>query len=430
MILYGGKIYESSEQNRLLSEAERYINVTLAEKSLPAEKTIAAIDVLGREIASGKYDELLNALHDGGSERYKLLAAAVLSRENLELKLKTELGNSCREYVTNPPAGLPRIKVTTAPLGVIFHIAAGNMDGLPAYSLAEGLLTGNVNILKLPQADNGLSLKIISRLIEIEPALSDYIMVFDTPSSDIQAMRRMAELADGISVWGGTEATRAVRSLAPAGVKLIEWGHKLSFCYISGYADKQSELAALAEHIAVTKQRLCSSCQTIFIDTESEAELHDFCAEFLTILDKAAERHTDGTIGERAYAALIGYTERLEDIIDPKRSSADEHRGRYFRLKVCADSELELSPMTRCVLVKRLPQNDIVPVLRWKKGFLQTAGLICDPTKRGKLSDVFARCGITRITTAGNMSEYFCGEAHDGEYPLRRYTRIVDTEED
>ena len=39
-----------------------------------------------------------------------------------------------------------------------------------------------------------------------------------------------------------------------------------------------------------------------------------------------------------------------------------------------------------------------------------------------------AQAGLTRITRAGSLSRSFPGEAHDGEYPLRRYTRIVDVE--
>ena len=44
--------------------------------------------------------------------------------------------------------------------------------------------------------------------------------------------------------------------------------------------------------------------------------------------------------------------------------------------------------------------------------------------ERGLLS----RAGVTRITTAAHMSEPFLGECHDGEYPLRRYLRLVDAE--
>lgn len=425
MILYKGNLFDSAEQDRILSEMEPYINHTLTEKSLSAETVIAAIDALGKEIAAGKQDALLATLPSDDPMQYKLMAAAMLSRENLEWKLQTELSS------TAPLNNQSTIRSQIMPLGVLFHIAAGNMDGLPAFSIAEGLLTGNINILKLPQADNGLSLEIISRLIALEPALADYIMVFDTPSTDIHAMQRMADLADGISVWGGEEAVKAVRSLAPAGAKLIEWGHKLGFCYIAEAANLDhisTELLTLAEHIATTKQLLCSSCQTIFLNTQDETDLHKFCKVFLPILEDAAAKHNTRAIGERAYLTLMRYTKYLEQLIYGTQNNPNEYRGDNCCLTVCQDSELELSPMMCSVLVKRLPQDQIVPVLRRKKGFLQTAGLICTPEKRNIYTELFARCGVTRITSARNMSSYFPGEAHDGEYALRRYTRTVDIE--
>ena len=118
------------------------------------------------------------------------------------------------------------------PLGTLLHITAGNMEGLPVFSIVEGLLTGNVNILKVPGNDGGLSLDIILRLIRLEPALADYIYVFDTSSGDLPAMRRMEEMADGIVVWGGDSAVAAVRRSAPPGTRLIEWGISLDL-YIS-----------------------------------------------------------------------------------------------------------------------------------------------------------------------------------------------------
>ena len=425
MILYKGKLFDSTEQERILSEMEPYINNTLVKKSLSVETVIAAIDALGKEIASGKQDALLATLLSDNAMQYKLLAATMLSRENLEWKLQTELGGTVS---SNSPSVIHSQRM---PLGVLFHIAAGNIDGLPAFSIAEGLLTGNINILKLPQADNGLSLEIISRLIALEPVLTDYIMVFDTPSTDIHAMQRMAELADGISVWGGESAVKAVRSLAPTGAKLIEWGHKLGFCYIAEAENLNhitTELFALAEHIATTKQLLCSSCQTIFLNTQNEIDLHKFCKIFLPILENAVLKNRSRTIGERAYLTLMRHTELLEQRIYGKHNATNEYRGENCRLTVCQDSELELSPMMCNVLVKRLPREQIVPVLRRKKGLLQTAGLICTPENRNIYTELFARCGVTRITSAGNMSAYFLGETHDGEYALRRYTKIVDIE--
>lgn len=371
MIIANGKIYPAEEQDRILAAAERDISRTLAEKTLSAQTVIAAIDRLGREIAAGVFDERINALPVDEPARYKVMAAEMLSREFLEYKLAVELGRLCAVRENAPKNA---ISARIMPLGAIFHIAAGNMDGLPAFSLAEGLLTGNVNILKLPQADNGLSVEIIAKLIEYEPQLADFIYVFDTPSSDVHAMRKMAELADGIAVWGGNEAVSAVRALAPVGAKLIEWGHKLSFAYISGYSDKERELTELAAHIAATKQLLCSSCQVIYLDSDDDGELEIFCGEFLPILEREVGRRTPGSIGGRAHSSLLRYADMLEDILGEKPLPR-LFKGKGCSLTVGADSELELSDMMCNTLVKKLPRREIVPVLRRKKHFLQTAGV-------------------------------------------------------
>ena len=394
MILANGKRWESSMQSEILAGLEAKLNATLAGPPLEAETVVAAIDELGKRVAAGEFDERIAALQIDGAEQYKELAVRLLRRDNLEFMLRTELGADFRpDYLTEPPAGLQPVRVLTRPLGVLLHIAAGNADGLPAFSVAEGLVTGNINILKLPQADNGLSLEIFQALLELEPRLADYIYVFDTPSSDVGAIQRMAELADGIVVWGGEAAVSAVRRFAHPGTKLIEWGHRLSFAYLSG-AVPERELTALAEHLVVTRQLLCSSCQVIYLDTERMEDLRAFCDRFWPILQRAAEARRPRTLGAVAELTLRTYTDRLEAILDGGTSKP-------WSSPLCSlipkeDSALELSPMFANVLVKRLPRQKILPALRKAKPYLQTEGVP--------------------------------GEAHDGSYPLQRYIRIVNVE--
>ncbi len=426
MILANGKRWESSMQSEILAGLEAKLNATLAGPPLEAETVVAAIDELGKRVAAGEFDERIAALQIDGAEQYKELAVRLLRRDNLEFMLRTELGADFRpDYLTEPPAGLQPVRVLTRPLGVLLHIAAGNADGLPAFSAAEGLVTGNINILKLPQADNGLSLEIFQALLELEPRLADYIYVFDTPSSDVGAIQRMAELADGIVVWGGEAAVSAVRRFAHPGTKLIEWGHRLSFAYLSG-AVPERELTALAEHLVVTRQLLCSSCQVIYLDTERMEDLRAFCDRFWPILQRVAEARRPRTLGAVAELTLRTYTDRLEAILDGGTSKP-------WSSPLCSlipkeDSALELSPMFANVLVKRLPRQEILPVLRKAKPYLQTAGLACPPAERVALTQLLAQAGLTRITRPGSMSEGVPGEAHDGSYPLQRYIRIVNVE--
>ena len=430
MILFDGKTYESSEQDRLLTELEKKIPVILAKKQLSPEVVIEAVECLRNDLLKGRFDELLASFPADVVDTYKAQAEVLLSKEHLHKKLETELGNTF-EYTTGYIKGFNQIKVRKMPLGVLFHIAAGNMDFLPAYSLAEGLMTGNINILKLPSADNGLSLKLIMQLIEYRPELKDYIYVFDTSSSDIQGMRKMADLSNAVSVWGSDMAIEAVRGLAPTGVKIIEWGQKLGFCYITKLnevEDAGKELEGLAKHIAQTKQLLCSSCQVIYLDTSDTEELKEFGKRFLPILEDAVNGNKTEEIGVRARDTLVSYTQRLKAYLGEEEKHDNAIRGKGCSVIISSDSDLELSPMMCNVLVKPLPRENIGKVLYEGRFHLQTAGLICPKEDREHLAELFTQCGLIRVTNSSDMSAYFPGECHDGEYALSRYVRIVNVE--
>ena len=405
MILFDGKTYESSEQDRLLTELENKIPEILSKQQLSPEVVIDAVEQLRADLLKGKFDDLLEVFPKDTVDTYKIQAEALLSKEHLHKKLETELGNT-EEYVTDKIDGFSQIKVKKMPLGVLFHISAGNMDFLPAYSLAEGLMTGNINILKL-------------------------IYVFDTASTDIQGMRKMAELSNAISVWGSDMAIEAVRGLAPTGAKIIEWGQKLGFCYISKLGEVSSadkELKGLAKHIATTKQLLCSSCQVIYIDTNDMNEVKSFASEFLPVLEAAVNRNATQEIGIRARDTLVSYTQRLKSYLGEEERHDNVLRGKGCSVIVAEDSHLELSPMMCNVLVKPLAKADIGKTLYASRYHLQTAGLICPPEDRNGIEELFTQCGLIRVTKPEDMSAYFPGECHDGEYALSRYMRIVNIE--
>lgn len=426
MILYRGEIYDTKEQNRLLDGLEENITQVLQRPAPPAETVIAACDGLARRVLSGEFDGVIAAL--GLDKRFTLAQAAaaanLLRRDSLEFKLNLELGPDWAgpKTVTPPHSGLTLTK-EVLPLGVLFHIAAGNVDGLPAYSAVEGLLTGNVNILKLPQADGGLSVLLLHALTQAAPALADYLYVFDTPSDDLPAMRKMAAMADGIVVWGGEGAVSAVRELAPTGCRLIEWGHKLSFAYITPKGENPEALTALAAHIADTRQLLCSSCQVIFLDTDDREEIRSFCRRFLPVLENAMEQGAPLDDGSAAQVTLAQYEQRLESITQP---GPEIFHGKSCSLTLEEDGELGLSLQFGNPLVKALPRGQLPTMLRRHKGVLQTAGLICAPEEREELAMVLLRAGVVRVTGADDMSRTTCGDAHDGDYPLRRYTRVTE----
>ena len=420
MIFAHGQLLPDSVLPTLLDTLEDEINAAKAMASLSPETVISALDALAGRLEAGEFDPLLRQYLPAGASLNDLLP--LLRREALESKLKTELGDP--PFV---PQSHGRTAARRLPLGTLLHITAGNMPGLPVYSAVEGLLCGNVNLIKLPHSDKGLSLAALQLLTDQAPALAPFLYAFTFSSSETGTLKRLCSLSDGVVTWGGDGAIASLRSLAPPGCKLIEWGHRLGFTYISGYENVTEELSALARHIIATGQRLCSSCQVIFLDTAERAEGEAFCQSFLPHLERAAGAlHKPQELG--AQASLSGHTALLCRIVEGRAEGEHLFSGKGCSIVLCPGDELELSPMEGNVLVKLLPQERLLAALRRQKGRLQTAGLICSPEKREALTDLLLRSGVTRITRAGSLSHSFPGEAHDGEYPLRRYTRIADVE--
>ena len=416
MIFADGSILPDSELNPILGYLEEEIAQTLSGPPLAADVVLDALDALGRELDSGALDPLIARYAPPGAQEELDRVRPQISRAALEERLALELGG-----LAGPrPFGRSEVK----PLGVLLHIAPGNMAGLPAFTAVEGLLTGNINLVKLPHGDKGLTLAIFQKLTELEPRLTPYLYAFDIPSGDTASLRRLTALADGIVTWGGDGAVTALRKLAPPGAKLIEWGHRLSFAYVSREAS-QDDLTALADHIVSTGGLLCSSCQVVYVDTDHLSVAERFCKRFLPVLEKAAAS-CHSSPGQAAQAALYARETALEQIVD--RSGDLFFPGQGCSLTLRRDYELELSHLHGNVLVKRLPQDRLISALRPCRGRLQTAGLICPEPEREGLSALLARAGVNRITAPGRMSDAFPCEAHDGEYPLRRYVRVVDLE--
>ena len=420
MIFVGGKLLPDQELHAVVTALEEHELVnTLSGPPLEVQTVLDALDALGRELDSGALDGLIAQYAPPGAREELEQVRPQISRAALEERLDLELGGL---RAGKRPFGRTEIY----PLGVLLHVAPGNMAGLPAFTAVEGLLTGNINLVKLPHGDKGLSLAIFSKLTELEPKLSPWLYAFDLPSRDTDTLKRLANLADGIVTWGGDGAVAAMRSMAPPGCRLIEWGHRLSFAYVSKEA-AQDELSALANHIVETKGLLCSSCQVIFLDRDDSKPAVDFCNVFLSLLEEAARRRHSSP-GQAGQAALYAHETWLEHVVDRTESGERFFRGQGCSVTLCADRELELSHLHGNVLVKWLPRRELISTLRRQKGRLQTAGLICPVPERAELTELLARAGVNRVVCPEHMSRTLSGEAHDGEYPLRRYVRAVDIE--
>lgn len=416
LLIHGEIIHSNMEEKYLDGLYEECVNTVKYGNAVPMERIIAACDILYHRAINGEYDDVVMPLLQMSNISYErfMAMARLFSAEELEYKCRMELGDWYGE-LPDLKNGIHRRRF---PLGILFHIAAGNVDGLPAYSVLEGLLAGNINLLKLPSGDSGLSVRLLWELIQLEPGLRDYIYVFDVPSVDIRSLMKLAQIADGIVVWGGDEVVRTVRNMASPETKIIAWGHKLSFAYVTESVSNE-DLYQLAMHICETNQVLCSSCQGIFVDTDDEMVLKKVGESFFNCLLKANQKFGKADIGMRGKNAIRLYTDELEE--------KDEYvlKKEGVSVVIKKDSELEISYLFRNIWIKPLKKEKICITLKKYKNHLQTCGLLCKKEERNELAELLAKAGVVRIT-GSHMSRMASGEAHDGVYPLREYSRIVE----
>ena len=432
MNFVNGKIISEKECDYVLEHIDGMLMETLRKPPLDVNLVINACDTIVKNIDNLAVVKRLPELgvSPALAEMYMEQIGQMLSAGAIRERMRIELGgdHSNPRTLTYSHSKATAAQ-TIAPLGVLFHITAGNVDGLPFVSLLDGLLTGNINIVKLPKEEGGITVSLLEELFSIEPSLREYVYVFDYTSKDIQAMRKLAEAADAIVVWGGDEAVSAVRKMADPNTKIIEWGHKISFAYVTKEGMSGEALGKLAAHICLTNQLFCSSCQGVFLDTDDMRDVYGFCEEFLPVFEKAClddpfALDAAARLFVQAEVTLRNYHRQIED----RCAAARIFRGLNCSITAQPDSKLETSVMYRNIWARPLKRDDIITI-RPYKGYLQTAALICAGHEHAELARKLLQAGLVKISDGFEMSNYAFGEAHDGAFALRCYTKLVSVQD-
>lgn len=307
------------------------------------------------------------------------------------------------------------------------HIAPGNAAAVAPLSVVEGLLAGNVNVLKTSGSDTALALDLLAALAAADPSglIAERVIALRFPSARRDWLETLCGQADAIAVWGGEEAESAVRELAPPGCRVVAWGHRISFAYLTRAAAAEDGLLdALAEDVCRFEQQACSSPQ-VYLDTEDTEEVFAFAGRFAERLAKVSGARPAPRPGpaELAEITTVQQLARLEQHLGLTRVfTADDGSWR-----VLADtrSALAASPLHRSVWVKPLPRHRITGTLRPMRRYLQTAAVGGGRADVAALSRALFAAGVTRVTPVGSMLDGYEGEPHDGVYALQRYNRRV-----
>jgi phenylacetate-coenzyme A ligase PaaK-like adenylate-forming protein len=351
-----------------------------------------------------------------------------LSVDQLRTKLKRELGSEHPFELKRPSARAAHFEAWY-PLGTLVHVTPNNSPLLGVLGVMEGLLSSNVNILKLARKDSAFAAIFYEELCKQDTTgtIKDYVYVAKISSKEKGYLKKILNLADVISTWGGEESVQSIRELAPKGARIVEWGHKISFSYIS--QSKKSDktiLQKLAYDICFNEQLACSSPQCVFLEDADFEDLRKF-----SLLLSQALNEVSPTIkriapqgAEMAEITVTKEQVRLKAILGT--SELVEAPNKEWRIYIENTPTLNSSPLFRTIWLKPMPKAKLIEHLRPLKVYLQTAGIAADALEIEELTLQLFMSGVQRVRAVGEMTDSYIGEPHDGVYALERYCQRIN----
>lgn len=319
---------------------------------------------------------------------------------------------------------------------LLAHVWAGNVPGLPLWSLIAGLLVKAGNVGKVSSAEPLVATWFARVLAEVEPSLAECLAVVWWPGGDTALEQVFCRQAEVLKVYGGDTAIAAWQRQLPAGKRMLAHGYKLSLGMVSATAldTRQAQITArqAAHDMVRWDQQGCYSPQLFYVERGAQVSPREFACHLAGEL--AALQHPfprRGLALEEA-AAAARWRQGLE---------LQQLRGAPVELIGPADAPWSVAyidalqppqpgALNRTAVVVAVDQlQDVLPGLSAQRAWLQTVGLAASPEALFRLSPLIARAGATRICALGAMSTPAPGWHHDGRFSLLDLVRMVDIED-
>ncbi len=318
---------------------------------------------------------------------------------------------------------------------LLAHVWAGNVPGLPLWSMVAGLLVKSGSIGKVSSDEPLFASWFARTLAATEPRLAEALAVVWWPGGDTALEQVLCRHADVLKVYGSDAAIAAWQRLLPAGKRLLAHGYKLSVGLVSGCAldTRQAQFTARQAALDIVRwdQQGCYSPQTLYVERGAQISPREFACHLAGEL--GALQHTfprrSLSLEESASAANWRQTWGLAEL-----------RGEQVELLGSADApwgiaylDTPQAPLpgalnrTLCVMAVDSLEHAI-PLLAEQRTVLQTVGLATGPEELFRLAPLIAQAGATRICALGAMTTPEPGWHHDGRFSLLELVRMVDIE--
>ena len=314
--------------------------------------------------------------------------------------------------------------------GLLAHSWAGNVPGLPLWSLACGLLVKAGSVGKLPSAEPVFASLFAQLLAEIDADLAECLAIVWWKGGERDPAAALYSEADTVLAYGGHAALREVREQVPVTARFLGYGHKLGVALVGRDAldlhrgPAAARLAAL--DLVRYEQQGCYSPHLVYVERGGALDPRSFAQHLGAELQALEHRHPRRVPALEEATVIAAWRQAAE--WSGAEVLGDEHGAWCV---VCREGLQPLAPSAghRCVTVCGVDTLDEVPaLLQPHAAFLQTVALATTPSELYRLAGLLGAAGVTRITALGAMTRPEAGWHHDGRFNLADLVRVVEIE--
>lgn len=404
--------------------------------TLPLSRVIDAIDHAARRLLDTADPERQQVLHSlqAISGFSAPMAAHLLDRiardwlaPQLSRLLHEELGGpEAIESFVLAPSGR-RSRAIAPALG--FHVFAGNVPGVGVTSIIRALLVRSAVLAKPAAAEPALAAAFARLLYYADPMIGECVAVAYWRGGDVPLEDAVLTRAGLVVHYGGADSIAALRARAPARVRFIEHGPRISFAVVNASSDTALHSAArdLARAVALFDQQGCVSPQLAYvIGTAHQAR--DLANATASALGEIHNELPRGRISAAEAAAIRELRTRAEfgSPLGELWAGPDLN----YSVILSPDAAFEGTCLNRTLLIKCVPGLPaLIDAVSPFGDLLQTAGVAgFDADRLFTAAAALTDAGVTRITPIADMPWPPPAWHHDGRGPLQELVRWADLE--
>ena len=318
---------------------------------------------------------------------------------------------------------------------LITHITAGNIPVSAMMSMVTGLLVKSAQVVKCASGNSFLPRLFAHSIYEREGKLGACLEIAEWEGGDEALESVVFEESDCITASGSDETLKSIASRMPRGRRLIGYGHKVSFSYVTrkalGGLNPDKIVDDVARDITAWDQQGCLSPHVVYVQVRGEMSSDRFAGQLSERLAQLEMTEPRGLLTANDAAAIAtrrGFYEiRAAHLTD----TLHWFSANSTAWSVIHESEIrfQLSCLNRFVYIK--PVEHLEEALHGAEEYqdrVSTVGIAATSDEIDALALELSRWGVPRICPVGRMQNPPMAWRHDGRPVLADLVRWTDLE--